>query len=196
MDAGMNEDTVIWDAEFNPSVTTYWLLNGIIVCLVTVVGIPLIPIWFLAGKWFTGKYLESHKCTLTDRSLKVSKGVFVRIEKTVPLDRITDVGIVQGPVMRYFEIEALSVETAGQSAVGSLISLAGIKDGRKFRDAVLQQRDLVVGTNEKTQAMPTNPESIRAESVSLVSASKSVELLQQIRDSLARIESRLDDKSK
>ncbi len=101
-----SEEKIIWDAEFNDAVTTYWLLNGILLCIVTVVGIVFLPIWFLVGKWATRKYLASHTCTLTDRSLKVSKGILTKIEKTVPLDKITDVGIVQGPIMRFYDIEA------------------------------------------------------------------------------------------
>ncbi len=173
-----NSERVIWDAEFNDSVTTYWLINGILVCIISVVGIPFLPIWLIGGKFFTRKYLASHKCTLTDRSLKVSKGVLTKIEKTVPLDRITDVGILQGPIMRYFDIEALSVETAGQSAVGSLISLAGIKNGRKFRDAVLEQRDRVVGSFESPQVNATPSEK----------GSEMIGLLEEIRDTLKRIE--------
>lgn len=173
------DERVIWDAEFNDAVTTYWLLNGALICVVTIVGIPILPIWYFAGKWFTRKYLASHKCTLTNRSLKVAKGVFVKIEKTVPLDRITDVSVVQGPIMRHFDIEALSVETAGQSSIGSLIHLSGIKQGREFRDAVLNQRDLVVGSFEQTNEMPAQSE---------LGDAATVELLTEIRDSLLRIE--------
>ena len=174
-----SEEHVIWDAEFNDAVTTYWLLNGIILCIVTVVGILFLPIWFFMGKWITRKYLASHKCTLTDRSLKVSKGILTKIEKTVPLDRITDVGIIQGPIMRYFDIEALSVETAGQSSAGSLVQLAGIKDGRKFRDAVLAQRDRVVGTMDD-QPAPKIQASIEDDAA--------IQLLTEIRDTLGRME--------
>lgn len=61
-----------------------------------------------------------------------SRGMFVRMEKTVPLDRITDPGLVQGPLVRPFDIEALSIETAGKSSHGAVVQLAGIKDGRKI----------------------------------------------------------------
>ena len=174
-----NEERIIWDAEFNDAVTTYWLINGALICVATIVGIPILPFWYLIGKFFTRKYLDSHKCTLTDRSLKVAKGLFIKVEKTVPLDRITDLGLVQGPIMRYFQIEALSVETAGQSSAGSLVQLAGIKDGRKFRDAVLTQRDLVVGSGDaaKTAAVASTGD-----------GTESIELLTEIRDTLLRIE--------
>ena len=177
----MNADeTVIWDAEFNDAVTTYWLTNGMLICLLTVVGIPLLPVWFIGGKWITRKYLASHRCTLTERTLKVSKGILTKVEKTVPLDRITDLGIIQGPLMRYFGIEALSVETAGQSSAGSLVNLAGIKNGREFRDAVLKQRDLVVGSVEESSSPRT--------AASISSDSESIQLLKEIRDTLKSIE--------
>ena len=184
----MNEQTnsadgIIWDAEFNDAVTTYWLLNGILICIVTVIGIGVLPFWFIGGKWLTRKYLASHNCTLTNRSLKVSKGILTKVEKTVPLDRITDLGIVQGPIMRYFDIEALSVETAGQASVGSLIRLAGIKDGRNFRDAVLAQRDKVVGSFED-QPGPTT------DAGETFDPNTTTQLLTEIRDTLQRIEKR------
>ena len=170
----MSSEKILWDAEFNERVTTYWLLNGGLILAVTIVGLPLVPFWFIFGTVFTRRYLKTYRCTLTNRSLKVAKGLFVKIEKTVPLDRITDLGLVQGPIMRYFDIEALSVETAGQSSVGSLVQLAGIKQGRAFRDAVLEQRDLVVGSHED-----------RAESPAIVTATSadgSAQLLTEIRD--------------
>jgi putative membrane protein len=175
------EDSVIWDAEFNDSVTTYWLLNGAIICVVTVIGIPFLIIWFLIGKWATRKYLASHKCTLTDKTLKVSKGILTRVEKTVPLDRITDLALIQGPIMRYFDIEALSVETAGQSTAGSMVSLAGIKDGRAFRDAVLKQRDIAVENQKRTSTAMTEQDDP-------FSGSEAISLLREIRDSLSRLE--------
>ena len=181
----MVEERVIWDAEFNPSVKTYWLLGGVITCVVTVVGLVFLPFWILFGAKFTGLYLASHRCTLTNRSLKVSKGVLTKIEKTVPLDRITDLGIIQGPVMRWLDIESLSVETAGQSSASSLVCLAGIKDGRNFRDAVLKQRDLVVGSKEDGGS----PVVITPDVADAVSREP---VLEEIRDILLRIEDRLN----
>jgi putative membrane protein len=180
----MAEERVVWEAEFNPHVTTYWLLNGALILTVTIVGIPLLPVWFIVGWTITGRYLKSHRCTLTNRSVKVARGVFTKREQTVPLDRITDVGLVQGPIMRVFDIEALTIETAGQTTPGSLLQLAGIKDGRQFRDAVLKQRDLVVGSEEDRQAPAAAPPT-------LAPASDQTALLEDIRDTLRRIEHKL-----
>jgi putative membrane protein len=180
----MSEERVLWEAEFNPDVTTYWLFNGALILTATIVGIVLLPVWFIIGWVVTGRYLKSHRCVLTNRSLKVARGVFVRVEKTIPLDRITDLGLVQGPIMRLFGIEALSVETAGQSAQGAVVQLAGIKDGRAFRDAVLKQRDLVVGSDEDRQVPATS-------AVPAAMPETNAALLADIRDTLRRIEHKI-----
>jgi putative membrane protein len=183
MNPQQSNERILWEAEFNERVTTYWLLNGAIIFTVTCFGIVLLPIWFLIGGQITRRHLKTYSCILTNRNLKVTKGWLVRIEKTVPLDRITDLGITQGPIMRYLDIEALSVETAGQSSAGALLTLAGIKNGRKFRDAVLKQRDLVVGSEEDRQLA-------QAGAPATAPAGNS-EILREIRDVLLRIEDRL-----
>ncbi len=174
---------VIWDAEFNPNVRTYWLLGGALILTVTVVGIILLPIWFIVGKKVTGHYLKRMRCVLTEKALHFSKGLFIRVEKTVPLEKITDLGLVQGPLMRYFGIEALKVETAGQSSEGALLQLIGIVETRKFRDAVLSQRDrLAVAA----------PSEGRPPDTTATSSPRSTDhILTDIRDTLHRIEQRL-----
>jgi putative membrane protein len=62
------------------------------------------------------------------------------------LEKITDLQMTQGFVMRYFDLRNISVETAGQSGPGSLISLLGVKDTESFRREVLDQRDRMGGT--------------------------------------------------
>ena len=178
----MQNETIIKEAEFNDSVTTYWLISGALVLIFMIFGIVLLPIWYFVGKWLTRKYLASHECILTDRSLKVSKGIFTQIEKTVPLDRITDLGIVQGPIMRWLDIEALSVETAGQSGPGSLIRSTGISDGRGFRDLVLKQRDKIVFEKKEMTSTPTAGQTTGLENET------ALKLLTEIRDGIFDLE--------
>ena len=176
----MAAEVVLSEASFNRSVRTYWLLSGSIICVASVVGILLLPFWLLLGHFFTERYLQHMSCVLTDRSLKVSRGLLVRQEKTVPLDKITDLALIEGPIMRYLDLQAVKVETAGGSSPGSLVTLVGIVGARDFRDTVLRQRDAVVGGSP-------------ADSV-LTGASNQASrdpLLVEIRDALLRIEERL-----
>jgi putative membrane protein len=177
------KDPVVWEAQFNPQVRTYWLMGGALVLAITVVGILLLPVWFFVGTAITERYLRRMRCTLTEKSLAIGKGIWFRVEKTIPLDKITDVGLVQGPLMRYFDLEALSVETAGQSSEGALVNLVGVVDTRRFRDAVLRQKELLTAARID--------EAGRATGTPAAQPLSSEALLVDIRDTLRRIERRL-----
>ncbi len=155
----MQKERLIRAATFNPRVKTYWLLSGALLCVLTIVGIPFLLIWIPLGLIFTGRYLDRMSCELTNKALKVRKGLLVRTEKTIPLEKITDMGMVQGPIMRWLDIERLSVETAGQSGTGALVSLVGIEHAKDFREAVLEQRDEVSSRSARQEATEATPSS-------------------------------------
>jgi len=180
----MSEEKCIRKAEFNSKVCTYWLLSGGMVLAATIVGIPLLLLWFPIGTVFTKRYLDRMECVLTDKALKVRKGIFVRTEKTIPLEKITDMGMVQGPIMRHFDLHTLTVETAGQSGQGALVALTGITDAKSFREAVLNQREVISATS-----LHSTPEGVRQDPLDASS------LLSEIRDSLLRIEVKLEKSS-
>ena len=180
----MTKETQIRKAEFNSKVCTYWLLSGALTFTCTIIGIPLLLLWFPIGLVLTRRYLDRMECLLTDKALKVKKGILVRTEKTIPLDKITDMGMVQGPIMRYFDLHKLTIETAGQSGQGALVSLTGIKDAKSFRESVLNQRE--VNAAKSPQSPPET---------GIQESSKTSPLLSEIRDSLLRIEVKLDGKS-
>lgn len=181
----MSSESIILKADFNTKVCFYWLLTGAMVFVLTIVGIPLLLLWFPLGLVFTKRYLDRMECVLTDKALKVRKGIFVRVEKTIPLEKITDMGMVQGPIMRAFELHTLTVETAGQSGVGSLVSLTGIVDAPEFREAVLNQREIQAAHKSS---------STQLQSVDKPEHPDGSSLLTDIRDSLVRIEAILEKK--
>ncbi|MEL6898699.1 MAG: PH domain-containing protein [Planctomycetota bacterium] len=176
-------DDVIATAAFDEKVCQYWLLNTYLLAVVTVIGIPLIPLIVIFGGWITRKYLQTHSLVLGRRELRLRKGLLTVVEKTIPLEKITDVGYVQGPIMRMMNIDGLSVETAGQSAVGSLMNLQGVVEARAFRDRVLAQRDRISDTPE--------PQNIASQE-SVATTGEVVEVLREIQQSLERIEAKMD----
>lgn len=77
--------TLIQKAEFNPRIRTYTLLVIAFVMTISVVGIPLLIIWFLGlGQYISRRFYENLKCQLTDRHLEFRKGVLFKVEKTIP----------------------------------------------------------------------------------------------------------------
>ena len=175
----MSDQIVVRTAEFDPGVRTYWLLSGAIVLVITLVGIPLLLLWFPIGLWATGRYLANMACVLTRKKLIVKKGILTRVENSVPLDKITDLTMVQGPLMRVFGLFQLKVETAGQSGAGSLVSLIGIREAEEFREAVLEQRDAFV-----------ERQSEKEEGAGEQSSDRVVALLEEISATLKRLENK------
>lgn len=175
----MEKPTVLAEATFNRSVLTYWLLSGAVLLTICVVTIPLIPLWIIFGRIITGKILDHMSCTLTERTLIVKKGWLNRVEKTVPLEKITDLGLKQGPIMRAMNLHLLTIETAGSSGAGgssALVSIIGIDDTIAFRNQVLTQRDLHL-----KGAAPRTPTPAAV-------LDQHDHLLEEIRDTLLRIE--------
>ncbi|WP_394129092.1 PH domain-containing protein [Shewanella maritima] len=172
------QDKTLVTAEFHKNLGTYWLMSGAILLAITIVGIPLLLIWFPLGLLLTKTYINNMSAELTETKLIVRKGILQRTENTVPLDKITDLALIQGPLMRLFGIHKLTVETAGQSGNGALINLVGLVDVGDFRARVLEQKALIA---EKSQSMASTMPSKGIPDESLV-------YLQQISRSLANIE--------
>ena len=181
----MNQDTsdsssspdVLLRAAFEPRLKKYFLLQSTFAMAFSVIGIPLLPFWLLGlGRAFHRRQYEALECVLTPRSLNFHKGFLIRIQKNVPLDKITDLALVEGPLLRFLGLCSLGIETAGGGPATSTAQLIGVVDAIAFRDAVLRQRDLVSSAGLEVATPTTSMEH------------SSQELLSDIRDSLGRIE--------
>lgn len=184
----MSEPRVLVDATFNPKVKTYWTWQPVFILSILIVTIPFAIIYFFVSRFFIDKYLENLSCTLTERTLDIKKGIFNKTESTIPLEKITDLQLFQGPIMRYFDLYGFKVETAGQSTAGggSLVNIVGITETKAFRKAVLEQRDQM-GSGRPTQSPAANHEQTESP--------QSAQVLIEIRDALHRIEGRMGTQS-
>ena len=171
---------LLLEAEFDGKIASYyrWYVSGIL--LITVVGILLIPFWLLFSIWYGREYIRRLSARLTTHALEIHKGVFFRSESTIPLNRITDLRMHDGPLMRHYRLRGMKVETAGQSgSEGTEGDLIGVMGAADFRDAVLRQRQETMAA-EQTSASPAP---------AVTDGDGSV--LTEIRDILARIETRM-----
>lgn len=176
-------------AEIKPEVIRYHLWGVAITCTLIVVTIPLLPIILPVAYWLMKRYYARLEVVLTRRDLKVRRGIWNVEEKSVPLEKITDLALNQGPLMRLFDIKGMRVETAGQSSEGALVSITGIDEVDAFRDAVLDQRDRISDWQDDATETP-RPGAADG------TAGDSLAVLGEIRDSLARIESHLAGREK
>jgi len=156
--------TLIQKAEFNPRIKTYILFVVAFFLTISVAGIPLLIFWFLGiGQYASRRFYENLKCKLTDRHLEFKKGVFFKVEKTIPLENIQDMTFIENPLLKYLDLRILKIETAGQSnPQGSDMELIGIVNSSDFKEKVLHQRDLLKSENRtiESTAEPTNEQVI------------------------------------
>ena len=180
--ADVTGETIL-EAKFDPMVKKYSAGVIIFIMIISVVGIPLIPLGLLFARWYAPESLRRMSARLTTNAVQINKWVFFRKEATIPLNRVTDVRLHDDPWMRFCGVRGLKVETAGQSGqnAGSEGDLIGVVYAVAFRDAVLRQRQLVLEGGVETT--PT---------AAALAATPTVanELLAEIRDILARMEAR------
>lgn len=153
----MSEE-IVMGKEFKPapSFKGYYFVSLIVVIVILAAFIiaPMAladaPLWATAGMAavmaaaavFTAVwiplYYRSVVYLLTPTEMTWKRGVWFRQTGIVPYSRITNVDIVQGPVMRFFGISNLRIQTAGYSAQPQAeIRLMGIEEPEPLREMIM-----------------------------------------------------------
>lgn len=136
-------DQTIFTATFNPRIKSYIFFVGALLLLISFIGMPILIIWILGlGQYFSRKYYNNLDCKVTTHHLEFKKGMFFKVEKTIPLENIQDLTFIQNPILNFFNLKILKIETAGNSSsTGADMKLVGIIDAEDFKKKVLQQRE-------------------------------------------------------
>ena len=142
---------ILKSASFDYKVKQYWMVTTSLFAMLALVTIPLIPIILLIVWLVGGRILAAMSADLLPQKLVVKRGILFKEEKSIPLEKITDVGLSQGPLMRIFGLYRLSFETAGQSGNGALVSLLGVVNASEFREAILEQKDVLANQGKTSQ---------------------------------------------
>lgn len=143
----MTEEIILNKATFNPKVKTYIFLVILFYLAITFIGWVLIPFWiFGLGQWLSEKYFHTLMCELSNKNLRFSKGMIVQIEKTIPLENIQDLSFIGGPILRYFGLTLIKVETAGGGGPHNqnMMSMIGINAAENFKKEILNQREKIM----------------------------------------------------
>ena len=170
MSEGYADSGHIVSVEFDPKVKVYWWLGTMLVQASTVIGLFVVPFWLILGLAVHQKQFEGLSCSLTDRSLNIRTGWLFKKQQNIPLDKLTDVSIHEGPILNAFGVVRMHFETAGSAP----FILTGVRGGPQFRDLILKQRD-----------------SMSSQSMMPVQNSKSDDVLMEIRDLLKEINANL-----
>jgi len=146
-----NGTKMVHVATFNPNIKGYILTYVAFILLITIVGIPLLVIWFLGmGQYISRRYYKHLECQLTDRHLRFKKDTMFKVEKTIPLENIQDITFIQNPILNIFNLKILKIETAGNSGPSSAdMQLVGIDNMEDFKEMIMAQRDILKKADSK-----------------------------------------------
>jgi putative membrane protein len=179
-------ERVLRTAEIAPSAVRYQVLNTTAFLVATVIGIVALPLAVPIAWWYWGRHYDRLRVVVTSRDLKVHRGILNTEEKSIPLEKITDLATFQGPIMRAMGLKGIKVETAGQSSGASaLVSIVGIVDTDGFRDTVLQQRDRIADRDDVPAGTVAGPGRSASADPDLLA------VVTEIRDAITRIEAGL-----
>ena len=141
---------------FKPSValTTWFIVDFALIilvilsCLIVTQILASEPDWLITGLILTGLlilivifvawvrlYYQSMWYELRDDEMSWKRGVWFRRTGIVPYNRITNLDVIQGPVMRRVGISTLSIQTAGYSGQAvPEIRIEGIEHADDLRE--------------------------------------------------------------
>jgi hypothetical protein len=106
-----------------------WIIMGI-----TLIGVLALIVIFV---FWVGLYYGSMWYELRDDEMSWKRGVWFHRTGIVPYNRITNLDIIQGPVMRTLGISTLSIQTAGYSGQAvPEIRIEGIEHAEELRELI------------------------------------------------------------
>ena len=119
-------------------------------------------VFAVVGVFWASLYYGTVRYLLTATEMTWGRGVLWKQTGIVPYNRITNVDIIQGPVMRLFGISNLRIQTAGYSANQlAEIKIQGMHDPEPLRaiimDFVRSGHPVAAVTGAETPAPPVSP---------------------------------------
>jgi membrane protein YdbS with pleckstrin-like domain len=122
-------------------------------------GIILLIIIVFVLSWIP-RYFTSIAYELSTTEISWKRGVWFQQTGIVPYNRITNVDIMQGPLMRHFSFSALRVQTAGYSAQAKAeIHLNGIENPKVLQEMIMGyvRSTGPVATEGEPEGLPAGP---------------------------------------
>jgi putative membrane protein len=120
--------------------TVGWFIAG------AIVGLALL---FAVVRYLTFRY------RLADGELIVTEGLIFRRKRTVPVDRIQNVDLVQTPLHRILRVAEVRVETASGTEPEATLRVLSMADVAKLRGEIFARRRAVVDATD-TAAEPSS----------------------------------------
>lgn len=125
---------------------SYWLiLHAILTVCLLGFWLPVAIVWIAFLPAYLRRYVADYEAVLTDRRLSIRHGVWWKTQKSIPLEKITDVVVSQGPLERKYGLSRILIQTAGTGHPGLAEgTLLGIREALKIQELIMQTREQAV----------------------------------------------------
>ncbi|MCT4403954.1 hypothetical protein EFT43_03275 [Leuconostoc falkenbergense] len=100
------------------------LISMVLLAILPVIHMTLIPYFYRFRRY-----------VIDDQAVYIYRGFIFRKSESIPLNRIQNVDTKQGPILRYFKLMDLSIETA---AHGFQIEVIGESTAKKLRGQLVE----------------------------------------------------------
>lgn len=91
-------------------------------------------------EWYIKKLVASLEYELDGDTLHLRQGVFTYRHKAIPMERVTDIQLTQGILMRWLGFWNVSVQTASVGAMGAEGVLLAVESPKHVRQTLLTAR--------------------------------------------------------
>jgi membrane protein YdbS with pleckstrin-like domain len=108
--------------------------------LVPLVGGAIALVVFGYLTWWIPAFYRTAGYRFTDDEVEYRRGVFFQQKTTVPYNRITNVGISQGPIERFVNAGDVGIHTAGYGGqMGAELTIGGVSDFEDIQEQILDR---------------------------------------------------------
>lgn len=112
------------------------VLHPAVITMLTILAVTLLSAFVLAPL-----HVRSLEYWIEGTTLRINQGVLIRKLKSIPLDRVTDIQLVQGPLMRSCGVWSLQIQTAGSAQQAPEGTIWGPREPHSVRDTIVSMRD-------------------------------------------------------
>lgn len=122
-------------------IISYYLWLGLLTCapfvLLFGIGLILAGIYYAIHTLYMTRWVKVLRYCLDDKALRVESGLLFKSRKTIPLDKITDLELVQGPLLRALGMWTVNVQTASTASGSPEATLVGLVLPEHVREEIL-----------------------------------------------------------
>ena len=133
------------------NIIKYYTWQGYLTCVpfVPVFGIGLllgVLNYILAVTWLP-LWVSALRYSLDSKALRVEQGRLFKSRKSIPLEKITDLELVQGPILRALDMWIIKVQTASTGSQLPEATLIGLVNPEQVREEILAAKTVNLKSN-------------------------------------------------